>query len=528
MPEEINDKVVPGGNDNAPKEEKQSIVDFLESSDAADESYNQDHASFLQNVGVGDQNTVLTEAERAEMEDYEFDTSERNEAIQSRDNTRALLAEKQDNWDRFGRALWKGGAKGGLSAIQMFTDVADWYDDSDMNDTSEWLQNAKDHISEYNQIYDNPEDEFNFGWWARGLESTIESTIQFAVPGGVAGKGFSALSRAMGARGMLAEGMARLTTALAMNQMETNLMAKQMHKDLYNELLEHGYSTEEADAMAQERTNTFRVANLAMVVPEFFGLQSITGVPLTGGVKKGLKDKAVGFAKESGWEAVEEIYGDGAQHILTEEAKRDYGLTPISGGSALDRSLKWFKEEGWESGFWGAVGGPFQQGSRSLIQYAMDKATGRADFKDIPEPPAFTETPPPVPKNKLPEVPIPKHQSYTNDKGEAMVKVLEESGEVNYTQEAWDDRKAEIEAEFQTENASLIREWDKYQADLDDYNDKKKESEKARKEWEYATRNRSLRSLTGKKGQAIKDVSKFLNEQASLENEWQQAIEKNS
>ena len=114
----------------------------------------------------------------------------------------------------------------------------------------------------------------------------------------------------------------------------------------------------------------------------------------------------------------------------------------------------------------------------------MDKATGRADFRDIPEPPAFTETPPPVPKNKLPEVPIPKHQSYTNDKGEAMVKVLEESGEVSYTQEAWDDRKAEIEAEFQTENASLIKEWDDYQTNLDEYNDKKKASDDLRRQWD--------------------------------------------
>lgn len=470
---------------------------------------------------------VLSDAQQEEMDAYEFTNEERQWAIQKGSDVNDMLYEKQSGWSMANRAVTGGLYTGGLNALKTATDLAggEWFDgdEGDNNAASDFLQERVDQYKEYNPIYS--QGTFDPGWWMNGVQGTIDSAVTFALPGGVAGKLATSAMRLAGARGIFANLGARFLTSTLTNQVETQLMANQMHKDMYTEMIEKGYTHDIATETVQKSVDDFKMWNRLMIATDYIGMGSLMGAPITGGAKKSLFKKGLGTAKDMGAEAIEEIYGDGIVEHFTKSGLMDSGALMKDGKGSFERSLHWLKDEGWESGFWGIAGGPTQKYGRQGIQYGLDKVTGRSKLDMIPEPPKFDKEQPIQPSKKLPEIPLPKHQVYTNSKGETEVKVIEPSGEKTYTQEAWEDRKNEIEAEYNSENSSLIDDWNKYQSELDTYNEEKKASEDSHRLWEEATRNRSLKSLTGTKGQAVKDVSKFLNEQASLEKEWQEAIE---
>ena len=468
---------------------------------------------------------ALSESQREEMNSYEFTNEERTEAIQEAGNAEEILAEKQDNWDKFGRAIVGGGYKGGLGAAKMIFDLADINDISDENAVSQVLGRAQERYDEYNAIYDNPDGEWNAGWWARGLQGTLQSAATFIVPGGLAGKLTSGAIRLAGARGVVAEGLTRLTTAAVMNQMETQMMALEMHKDMMTNLVDYGYSRDEAEKITDDKVGDFMMLNRAMIVPEIIGLGSITGVPLVGGIKQGAFSKAKKIGLEMGSEAIEEIYGDGVQNMMKQQGLRQAGAVYDDGSSEFSRATHWLKKEGWESGFWGLAGGPLQQGGRRLVQFGLDKATGRADYKDFPEPPKFSEKSPTKPNEKEPEVKYPTKRSFVKD-GETMVSVNEARGPVTYTEEEWNKREKQIEEDHKNENAELIKEWEDYYSELDPYLERKKENEKLQEEWKAKSTILRLRELTGTKKQAKDDVVNFLEEQGSLESKWQDAIDR--
>ena len=223
------------------------------------------------------------------------------------------------------------------------------------------------------------------GWWAENMPS-IASTIALMVPaigateavaaGAKALKGAEALS-ALGAGINEARAIKGISSALISRYMENTMEAAQTMKSLKDELLQKGYSEEEATNVAADaaRQNWMsNSTNLMFDIPQY--MLMFTPIKAAGKAAEGLSgmSRLGKLGIESGLEGVEEA----RQFISDKEAQRDAllraKLEKPDDSDYAGRVLDYAKDpEFWTSTVLGTLGGAMAGGWQAYKEARQDR-----------------------------------------------------------------------------------------------------------------------------------------------------------
>jgi len=523
-----------------PENSSGNIEDLLQSTQSSfgDASYSQSGGK------------VITDNDKAEMDSYDFDEIERFEAYQNNNNLNDMLNERQDGFDKVGRALWTGVAGGVNTAIAGTADLINpkaWVEMMELTEgqmagidgfktgngilwsdslegLSKWAEENKEQIYDRNRIHSDGIGDL--GWFAKGFQGLAESYIGFMVPGGIAGKIAGRSLQLLKARGLAADIGANIATAFMMNSVETATMRRQLEDNVRKSAIDSGMTLEEAEAQAKKSGDDFGWANKMSMITGFVGLRGVTGSGMFGGAKKSLANKAALWGKESASEGIEELWGDGAQGYYENKAMKEMGLKPEDNKGIVKHLYDYtFSKEGFETFAWGAAGGPFQQFGRSAFQKGLTKWSGGSELNQYQHPGDFEDITIEKPKTNLPPKREYDTQTIVDDSGNEKIVLIEGNKETVLTPEQFEAKQEKDDAKWEEENSELITEWEEYDNSVRENDKAKKEHTKQVAEWSRLTNALAISKLTGTKGQAVKDVRDYLKGEAKLEQDWLKAQE---
>lgn len=395
---------------------------------------------------------------------------------------------------------------------------------------SEWAAENKEEYDKSNKIYGDS----GFAQVMQGLQGLVDSTVGFAATGAgvgaLVGKGAQLLNGMIKAGFMTEAMVARVGTAVATNYAESAMMGAELHKNVMQSALRNGVSAKDAVKIADARAKQFIWENKVNVVSDVFALRSMSkgGNIITGAMNKTRKQKIVGGVIDAFSEGAEEVIGGSLQKRGERKADIDMGVILDDNTTFVGRGIDYAtSKEGLKEGLMGMFGGPFQSmavgGTSKLIKKATEKITGRptavndpGEFKD--EAPTFDmEAPRPIGKK-----PLTTAEKYLKNNAASASKEEAES----YTT---DEERAADEKEMEDWLSSgkrrksaqdYIAAEEKYNKELEVYEQRKKDHEIEKKKYEEYTYETKL----GSKAQAKEDVEKFLTNDASLRRQYNKAF----
>jgi len=228
---------------------------------------------------------------------------------------------------------------------------------------SEWIDTLKEDINYdvYRTEWSKGFNPLSTGWWA-DMVPQLASSLTIAVPVGGVMKGLSAIgavnSVAKGLAGVkalksaanMAGGYKNLSKGilggLASRSIESLAEGSQTYKEVYGELINAGYSEEQAQAAAGEAAASTYKSNWLLAASDMMQYSMV----MNGFSKKGELLKQIGL--ESGEEGAQYFFGKEAEY----SALRSVSATPIS--SFGERAKQYLSDsEFWNSAVAGGLGG---------------------------------------------------------------------------------------------------------------------------------------------------------------------------
>ena len=295
----------------------------------------------------------------------------------------AMRAYNQGGLNKIVTSIAKGAITGTLGAAEYagyLTDVEEWLGgDTDEVDASytNWLSEGAKSLKEDvdssipvymrdpNSLWDNGD---IAGSVAKALGSTVDSAVSFGLLGlAVAATGGYALG-AFGTTAMGA-GLLRVSTALAMNYVESKQMASQAISDTKT-LLDEKLKTGEINEIdyykgleeASVQANEFIWKNKLNTWQDFIALRGLKNI--TAGPRALAKEatKPLNALLDMGGESFEEVSSGFLQNEVGYKARKAAGIKdPSESTSAIDRAFNYAtSEQGIYEGILGAIGGPIQ------------------------------------------------------------------------------------------------------------------------------------------------------------------------
>lgn len=294
-----------------------------------------------------------------------------------------MRADNQGGLNKIVTAIAKGSVTGALGAVEYagyLGDVQEWIGgDTDEVDAAytNWLsesaKGAKEdvesampvYMQDPNALWDNGD---IAGSVAKALGSTVDSAVSFGLLGlAVAATGGTALG-AFGTT-MMGAGLLRVSTALAMNYVESKQMASQAISDtksLLDEKLQAGEISEidyyKGLEEASVQANHFIWKNKLNTWQDFLALRGLKNI--TAGTRALAKEatKPMNRILDATGESFEEVTSGFGQNEIGYEARKAAGIKdPSEPTSAIDRAFNYVtSEQGIYEGVLGAIGGPIQ------------------------------------------------------------------------------------------------------------------------------------------------------------------------
>lgn len=513
---------------------------------AAAEETRQQQESIMQNQAEIDYSSLdssmgrnITDAQESIMDDYNYTDQEKFDAIQDNGSDPLSLAtERQSFWDTTKNVVGGGLYKGGLTTIEnigymmdvpgYFSRMMDGVDQGYTNFASEWASKQKSEYDEYNPILGN-----SMGAdFAKGMQGVIDSAVGFAIPGAGASKFVGAGIKALGMTGKAAKITHALGSAVMTNYAESRMMADEIYGRQKKMMLDQGYSTEEANSVARKDMEDFMLANKLMALTDMVTFHSIlkgkhnaADVIMGGGKQtknEAIKDIGKGMLAEAG----EEMYQGALDKEITESTAEEKAIHSTKESSnMLERAGEYIVTDGVTDGFWGAIGGPFQQYGTKGLSGTIDYANKKVEEKRFSKSKKFKEKEPPKPTSERPVYKAPVGHRQNRGDYSTVVKYTDEKGDRKVvTTKGFDEYVKKHESEWKEANKESVEEWDKYDSNKKAYDTKKEAWDKENKEAEKARNRASLNKATGKADQAIKDVAEFTEKDNALNEKYQEAI----
>ena len=223
------------------------------------------------------------------------------------------------------------------------------------------------------------------GWWASNMPS-IFSTVALMVPAigatGLAARGAKALGAAeaitaLGGGLNEARALKGISSALISRYMENTMEGAQTMKSTYEDLVNKGYSEEEATNIAADaaRQNWLsNTSNLAFDIPQYMMMFT----PFKGAKAAFDATSAMSTAGKLGVQAGLEGVEEARQFISDKEAQRDAYLrakiSKADDSTYVDRIFDYAKDpEFWTSAFLGTLGGGIMGGIQQYREVKQDK-----------------------------------------------------------------------------------------------------------------------------------------------------------
>lgn len=294
-----------------------------------------------------------------------------------------MRADNQGGLNKIVTAIAKGSVTGALGAVEYagyLGDVQEWIGgDTDEIDAAytNWLsesaKGAKEDVESAMPVYmQDPNALWDSGDIAGSVAKALGSTVDSAVSFGLLGLAVAATGgTALGAFGttMMGAGLLRVSTALAMNYVESKQMASQAISDikaLLDEKLQAGEISEidyyKGLEEASVQANHFIWKNKLNTWQDFLALRGLKNI--TAGTRALTKEatKPMNRILDATGESFEEVTSGFGQNEIGYEARKAAGIKdPSEPTSAIDRAFNYVtSEQGIYEGVLGAIGGPIQ------------------------------------------------------------------------------------------------------------------------------------------------------------------------
>lgn len=468
----------------------------------------------------------LTNAEINDMKEQDWSDGEIQEAYYKDPAAKnAMLAERQSGTTQAMRAVGGGLAKGTLEFIEQTAYIADVIPlgdviDEALTDVENKMVEFKDDISENNAIYS---DGFDAGWWAQGFQSTIQS-LTSNIPLSMAGLGAArGVVGALGMTGKMGSFTTNALTAIASNHAETMLMANQLEKETYKKLISNGIDTHIAKEMAAQDKMDMSIANRVNIFTDFAMLQSLSPSKGVNSVIDGIKAEGIkGVAKNMASEGIEEFGQDYIQNEIKYDTDVEAKLRKDD-KDAIDRATEYAAKEGWQSAFWGAIGGPFQgavmQGSSNAKNYFNQET--EPEFKYEGEIVNKPETDKPEYEGI-----VAKDFQRRGTQGSEKRYFVEEGQDVtpgSYSEEEYKKLQEDHYKEWENKNKESLDEWNAYEESSKSYKSAEISHAKDLAAYKQRKFEKDILSSNSKSGMAIKRLTDYVKQDADIEAEYKKA-----
>lgn len=464
------------------------------------------------------------------------------------------LYDKQGWMEMTGRAVGGGLYKGVATALEnigYMTDLpqmmklTDDLDKGYSNWLSESMSDIKKEYDDANPIYSQGFGDL--GWAAQLVQSGVDSTVGFAVPGGIAGnvigRGANIIGQLIKANAIAVDVTSTAMTALMTNYAESMMMSQELWKDIHDQAIAKGISKEEASKMATTKAEEFRFANKINFVTDAIALKGlVTGKSLaSGAAQKSKLAWAKGAALNAVGEGFEEGLGGFQQGEYTREGLEELGVQKKTKDNVLTRAYKYASsDEGLTEILSGLASGPFQAAGAKGISSGVNLVRKQAGWENGPgkDPGEFTEAAPTEADFELkgerpvtPEEPA-KAQTYeeylkenhASDMADPVKKKLaltNSQWKENYNTS--EEAKKVDQAAYDAVKESL-KPWEKFDAAVTKYNTDKEAHENLRKKYNSESEAYEQSKNAGKITQTKKEVSEFLKAENKLAASYEQAV----
>lgn len=242
----------------------------------------------------------------------------------------------------------------------------------------------------YTDPYAPKFDPGSFAWWMKNGKS-VASTLSFLIPSGIAIKGLSTITKALGAlqkiSPMASWGAKGITQAAISRHMENMMEASGLYEEAYQKALQKGMSLTDAQEYAAKAAAKNYSLNWAMFLqdlPQYLLLNKSFGKGASKLVDQSLKGASMmgkkllpiigSKAAAIGWDMIGEGFEEGYQYIAQKEAEYlvDKNYDPTLKTSFDDRLNKYIRDgEFWTNVFFGAIGAGFMQTAGKAINTAI-------------------------------------------------------------------------------------------------------------------------------------------------------------
>ena len=489
-----------------------------------------------QQMSSAQQSTYTSQEDIDFMKKYDYTDSDIKSTMTKNGlNPFALATSRQDTMDKLGYTIGGGLYKGGLTAVEnlgYMMDVPDYFSrvgdmggmfDSVDQGYSNWLsEGAKDLKGSYDSSHKilGP----NAHWW-QGSQGIIDSAVGFMVPGGVAGKAIGTLGKGFGA----SQWMVNLATATATNYAESRGISSGVYDQTYNNMLEMGYSDQEATDAATEDQESFMMANKMMILSDFAILNSALGGTrkasdvIFGGGKESFKTGATNFVADGLNEAGEEVFQGVVENEIVGSTKEEFSRNKIEHDKTyVGRALEDWKQHG-EAAFWGFAGAGANKGGIKAVDAVVDLKTGQLSKKETSTKEDYDgfvagdEPSSERPVYKEPKV-LP-HKVAGKENGTFVI-----DGHLYKSSQSKDKYLSDHKKKWESENEEDLSKWNDYDESVKRETKEKAEFANKQAEIEKIKAKDAAQSATGTKEQAIKDIAEFIENDAELERDYQEAI----
>jgi len=385
---------------------------------------------------------------------------------------------------------------------------------------SNWADPSKDYKVET----------FDRNWWSQGVGGALESAVSFGMIGGGVGMGMKALVSKAALAPLLEQAVVKGASALATNYVESVISSDQLYDDVYIQVLDKTKDETQAKKAAWTAQRKYILENKIWAVGDYIALGGILSGKgmLDETFKRSFAQNAIKTAKSVGNEMVEEFGQDWSATEIKRNALINNGIIKEQEGddtplAYADRMWSFAKNEGWESAFWGGVGGPMQS--------SLSRLVGMKELRRSSEDPGiFNEQEPTAPSSKKPNV-SQDPGSYSDwVEGKYMTKKLDvetlskaKSGEIEIESGDLDNYKMQQETfkkDYES-NKEAYDEHKQYEKSVEDYGFRKAEHEQKVKEYN----NKKVLENTGTVKQAVEDVQAYIKSEAELKDSYKKAME---